>query len=88
MVYVFFAFDFRCVFTIFSTKPNIGCLIQVPEDRGRFRRRLSSFKGDREAVRQCFLFSNYIIIATRYGHVNSYLPDLTLQFVQFVVFSI
>lgn len=38
----------------------------MPEEKGRFRRRLSSFKSEREAVRQCFLFSNYMIIATRY----------------------
>ncbi|XP_055314318.1 ras-specific guanine nucleotide-releasing factor 2-like isoform X3 [Sitodiplosis mosellana] len=43
-----------------------GSLIHVPEEsRGRFRRRLSSFKSEREAVRQCFLFSNYLIIANR-----------------------
>lgn len=44
---------------------KIGSLIQIPEGKGRFRRRLSSFKSEREAVRQCFLFSNYMIIATR-----------------------
>lgn len=43
-------------------------MIQVPEGKGRFRRRLSSFKSEREAVRQCFLFSNYMIIATRYAN--------------------
>lgn len=42
-----------------------GSLIQVPPGKGRFRRRLSSFKSERESVRQCFLFSNYLIIATR-----------------------
>ncbi|XP_031638575.1 ras-specific guanine nucleotide-releasing factor 2-like isoform X2 [Contarinia nasturtii] len=43
-----------------------GSLIQVPEGKSPFRRRLSStFKSEREAVRQCFLFSNYMIIANR-----------------------
>lgn len=42
-----------------------GSLIQVPEGKSPFRRRLSTFKCEREAVRQCFLFSNYMIIANR-----------------------
>lgn len=65
------SFALRFVVFLFAISPptnaKIGSLIQVPEDKGRFRRRLSSFKGDREAVRQCFLFSNYMIIATRYA---------------------
>lgn len=50
---------------LFSLLTIVGSLIQVPTDKGRFRRRLSSFKSEREAVRQCFLFSNYLIVATR-----------------------
>uniref|UniRef100_A0A1B0DLE7 Uncharacterized protein n=1 Tax=Phlebotomus papatasi TaxID=29031 RepID=A0A1B0DLE7_PHLPP len=42
-----------------------GSLVQVPPGRGRIRSRLASFKSEREAVRQCFLFSNHMIIATR-----------------------
>lgn len=37
----------------------------MPPGRGRIRSRLASFKSDRESVRQCFLFSNHLIIATR-----------------------
>lgn len=39
--------------------------MQVPPGRGRIRSRLASFKSERESVRQCFLFSNHLIIATR-----------------------
>lgn len=39
--------------------------MQVPPGRGRIRSRLASFKSEREAVRQCFLFSNHMIVATR-----------------------
>ncbi|KAG5680535.1 hypothetical protein PVAND_010039 [Polypedilum vanderplanki] len=42
-----------------------GSLVQVPPGRGRIRSRLASFKSERESVRQCFLFSNHMIIATR-----------------------
>ncbi|KAL1382835.1 hypothetical protein pipiens_013191 [Culex pipiens pipiens] len=42
-----------------------GSLVQVPPGRGRIRSRLASFKSERDAVRQCFLFSNHMIIATR-----------------------
>lgn len=58
MVLYRFLLSFRFVW-------NTGSLIQIPEGKGRFRRRLSSFKSEREAVRQCFLFSNYMIIANR-----------------------
>ena len=39
--------------------------MQVPPGRGRIRARLASFKSERESVRQCFLFSNHMIVATR-----------------------
>lgn len=42
-----------------------GSLVQVPPGKGRIRSRLASFKSERESVRQCFLFSNHMIIATR-----------------------
>jgi PH domain len=42
-----------------------GSLVQAPPGRGRIRARLASFKSERESVRQCFLFSNHMIIATR-----------------------
>lgn len=49
------------------TKQNLftGSLVQVPPGKGRIRSRLASFKSERDAVRQCFLFSNHLIIATR-----------------------
>lgn len=56
---------FRIFIFFLWTDVKTGTLIQVPEGKRRFRRRLSTFKSDREAVRQCFLFSHYIIIATR-----------------------
>lgn len=49
----------------FSFTVLIGSLVQVPPGRGRIRSRLASFKSERESVRQCFLFSNHMIIATR-----------------------
>ncbi|XP_045136637.1 ras-specific guanine nucleotide-releasing factor 2-like isoform X1 [Portunus trituberculatus] len=43
-----------------------GSLIQVLGDRPRSAKsRLSQFKSEKEAVRQCFLFSNHLIVATR-----------------------
>lgn len=48
-----------------------GSLVQVPPGRGRIRSRLASFKSERESVRQCFLFSNHMIIATRYVKSSS-----------------
>lgn len=47
-----------------------GSLVQVPPGRGRLRSRLASFKSDREYVRQCFLFSNHMIVATRSVRVD------------------
>ena len=49
-----------------------GSLIQVPPGKGKFRSRLASFKSEREAVRQCFLFSNNMIIATRWVELFSF----------------
>ncbi|KAK8385974.1 hypothetical protein O3P69_010609 [Scylla paramamosain] len=44
----------------------LGSLIQVLGDRPRSAKsRLSQFKSEKEAVRQCFLFSNHLIVATR-----------------------
>ncbi|KAK3920513.1 Ras-specific guanine nucleotide-releasing factor 2 [Frankliniella fusca] len=42
-----------------------GTLIQLPNDKRTNRSRLASFKSEKEPVRQCFLFSNHLIIATR-----------------------
>ncbi|XP_042881642.1 ras-specific guanine nucleotide-releasing factor 2-like isoform X2 [Penaeus japonicus] len=43
-----------------------GSLIQVLGDRPRpVKTRLGQFKSEKEAVRQCFLFSNHLIVATR-----------------------
>ncbi|XP_058822147.1 ras-specific guanine nucleotide-releasing factor 1-like isoform X2 [Topomyia yanbarensis] len=54
-----------------------GSLVQVPPGRGRIRSRLASFKSERDAVRQCFLFSNHMIIATRTsGGRLHLLPDV------------
>ncbi|XP_058060108.1 ras-specific guanine nucleotide-releasing factor 1-like [Anopheles bellator] len=51
--------------------------LSVPPGRGRIRSRLASFKSERDAVRQCFLFSNHMIIATRTsGGRLHLLPDV------------
>lgn len=41
-----------------------GSLIHLPNEKQKSRSRLN-FKTEKEAVRQCFLFSNHLIIATR-----------------------
>ncbi|KAJ9595042.1 hypothetical protein L9F63_013670, partial [Diploptera punctata] len=42
-----------------------GSLIQIPTDKPRTSRsRLTNFKSEKEALRQCFLFSNHLILAT------------------------
>ncbi|XP_076046453.1 ras-specific guanine nucleotide-releasing factor 1-like isoform X2 [Oratosquilla oratoria] len=43
-----------------------GSLIQVMSDKARPQKpRLGQFKSEKDAVRQCFLFSNHLILATR-----------------------
>lgn len=43
-----------------------GSLLQIPSEKSKTPRgRLPSFKSEKEALRQCFLFSNHLIIATR-----------------------
>ncbi|XP_071449632.1 ras-specific guanine nucleotide-releasing factor 1-like isoform X1 [Hetaerina americana] len=43
-----------------------GSLIQIPSDKPKPQRsRLGNFKSEKEALRQCFLFSNHLILATR-----------------------
>ncbi|CAH1974509.1 unnamed protein product [Acanthoscelides obtectus] len=43
-----------------------GTLIQLPTDKHKApKTKIPSFKTEKEAVRQCFLFSNHLIIATR-----------------------
>lgn len=44
----------------------LGTLIQLPVEKPRTPRSKLNFKTtEKEAVRQCFLFSNHLIIATR-----------------------
>lgn len=74
----------RLQFLTFFLFVRIGSLIQVPPGKGRFRRRLSSFKSEREAVRQCFLFSNYMIIATRYLIKFIFLFHQKIQIIPFI----
>lgn len=42
-----------------------GSLIQLPSEKHRSSRSKLNFKSEKECVRQCFLFSNHLIIATR-----------------------
>nr|CAH7763888.1 unnamed protein product [Callosobruchus chinensis] len=51
-----------------------GTLIQLPSEKHKApKTKIPSFKTEKEAVRQCFLFSNHLIIATRYySLINSF----------------
>ncbi|XP_054288606.1 ras-specific guanine nucleotide-releasing factor 2-like [Macrosteles quadrilineatus] len=42
-----------------------GSLIQIPTDKCKSQRSRFGIKSEKEALRQCFLFSNHLIIATR-----------------------
>ncbi|KAK7793670.1 hypothetical protein R5R35_013152 [Gryllus longicercus] len=55
-----------------------GSLVQVPADKPRTSRsRLTNFKSEKEALRQCFLFSNHLILATRTSGGRLHLvPDI------------
>ncbi|KAJ8918692.1 hypothetical protein NQ315_015012 [Exocentrus adspersus] len=54
-----------------------GTLIQLPSDKPRTPRSKLTFKTEKEAVRQCFLFSNHLIIATRTSSGKLHLvPDI------------
>ncbi|XP_044728082.1 ras-specific guanine nucleotide-releasing factor 1-like [Chrysoperla carnea] len=55
-----------------------GSLIQVPADKPRpSRNRLTNFKSEKEVIRQCFLFSNHLILATRTSGGRLHLvPDI------------
>ncbi|KAF4533002.1 hypothetical protein B566_EDAN000691 [Ephemera danica] len=55
-----------------------GSLIQILSDKPRTQRsRLTNFKSEKEALRQCFLFSNHLILATRTsGGRLHLLPDI------------
>lgn len=50
------------IFIILST----GSLIQLPSEKPKTPRSKLNFKSEKEYLRQCFLFSNHLIIATRY----------------------
>lgn len=43
----------------------LGTLIQLPNEKHRSKSKLK-FKSEKEYLRQCFLFSNHLIVATRY----------------------
>uniref|UniRef100_A0A8D8QKI8 Ras-specific guanine nucleotide-releasing factor 2 n=1 Tax=Cacopsylla melanoneura TaxID=428564 RepID=A0A8D8QKI8_9HEMI len=55
-----------------------GTLIQFPTDKPKAQRiRLSHFKSEKEIQRQCFLFSNHLIICTRGSSGRLHLvPDI------------
>ncbi|GAB6018998.1 hypothetical protein CHUAL_000631 [Chamberlinius hualienensis] len=43
-----------------------GSLIQIPSEKPKGQwNRISSFKSEKESVRQCFLFSNHMLLTTR-----------------------
>ncbi|XP_044256640.1 ras-specific guanine nucleotide-releasing factor 2-like isoform X2 [Tribolium madens] len=54
-----------------------GSLIQLPSEKHRSSRSKLNFKSEKECVRQCFLFSNHLIIATRTSSGKLHLvPDI------------
>nr|CAI5835544.1 unnamed protein product [Callosobruchus analis] len=55
-----------------------GSLIQLPTEKHKApKSKIPSFKTEKEAVRQCFLFSNHLIIATRTSTGKLHLvPDI------------
>ncbi|KAJ8955431.1 hypothetical protein NQ318_003529, partial [Aromia moschata] len=55
-----------------------GTLIQLPSEKPKTpKSKLSAFKTEKEAIRQCFLFSNHLIIATRTSSGKLHLvPDI------------
>ncbi|XP_045481694.1 ras-specific guanine nucleotide-releasing factor 1-like isoform X2 [Harmonia axyridis] len=54
-----------------------GSLIQLPGEKSKTSRSKLNFKSDREYLRQCFLFSNHLIIATRTSNGKLHLvPDI------------
>ncbi|KAL3290097.1 hypothetical protein HHI36_023465 [Cryptolaemus montrouzieri] len=54
-----------------------GSLIQLPSEKPKSSRSKLTFKSDKEYLRQCFLFSNHLIIATRTSSGKLHLvPDI------------
>ncbi|XP_044765264.1 ras-specific guanine nucleotide-releasing factor 2-like isoform X3 [Coccinella septempunctata] len=54
-----------------------GSLIQLPGEKAKTSRSKLNFKSEREYLRQCFLFSNHLIIATRTSSGKLHLvPDI------------
>lgn len=54
-----------------------GSLIQLPNEKPRTPRSKLAFKTEKEYLRQCFLFSNHLIIATRTSSGKLHLvPDI------------
>lgn len=49
----------------FQYKLIAGSLIQLPSEKPKTPRSKLAFKHEKECLRQCFLFSNHLIIATR-----------------------
>ncbi|KAF5272851.1 hypothetical protein FQR65_LT00447 [Abscondita terminalis] len=54
-----------------------GSLIQIPSEKPKTPRSKLNFKSEKEYLRQCFLFSNHLIIATRSSSGKLHLvPDI------------
>lgn len=56
------------IIIIFNKNYNMlfsGSLIQLPTDKPKTSRSKLNFKSEKEYLRQCFLFSNHLIIASR-----------------------
>lgn len=44
----------------------LGSLIQLPAEKTKSSKSKLNFKSEKESLRQCYLFSNHLIVATRY----------------------
>jgi len=54
-----------------------GNVLQIyGSDRSKSRSRLGAFRGEKEVVRQCFLFTNHILICTRVSNGKLQLAEV------------
>lgn len=53
------------LYLLFYVGTIVGSLIHLPSEKQKSSRSRLNFKTEKEALRQCFLFSNHLIIATR-----------------------
>lgn len=55
-----------------------GALLHVHSEKGKHQRsRLSSFRSERDVVRQCFLFTNHMLLCTRASNGKLHLAEVS-----------